>query len=460
VDPSWFGTTWGIGGTCLNVGCIPKKLFHHAAQHREHHVVAAGLGWDTKATHNWEKMVDNVGMYIKKQVWGHKTELRSKKVKYLNNIAVFGEKDAEGNFTIDLFKGSPTKGGEQQGTVRAKNVLVATGGRPNDGGFKGANFCLSSDDMFSMKKPPGKTLVIGASYIALECAGFTNGLGFDTTVMIRSIPLRGFDQDCAVRIKDFMAGQGVQFVEKSVPVEFTQVEGGRVACKAQGPEGEFDAGVFDTVLLAIGRTGCAGSIRTDKVGLTLSAKKDKIIVDDNDATNVPGVYAIGDVAEGRPELTPVAIASGKLLVKRLFQGETELMNYKLIPTTVFTPLEYGCCGLSEDEAMEKGPYMYTIYYCLYTPLEWRPASVDEESLANKCVMKLIVDSVSEKVEGLHILGPNAGEILQGFGVAMKLGLTKTMLDESVGIHPTNAEELMMLTQIKEEGTSMDAKEGC
>jgi thioredoxin reductase (NADPH) len=460
VDPSWAGSTWGLGGTCLNVGCIPKKLFHTAAIHREQHVLAAALGWDTKATHNWETMVENVNMYIKKQVWGHKTDLRSKKVTYLNSIAVFGEKTADGLFSIELYKGLPTKGGEFVEKVTTKKVLLATGGRPNDGGYKGANLTISSDDIFHKKTAPGKTLVVGASYIALECAGFINGLGFDTSVMIRSIPLRGFDQDIAERIKDFMADQGTNFVEKSVPTEFYEAAGGRIGVKAEGPSGAFDAGLFDTVLLAIGRTGCATHLRTDKVGLEVNKKKDKIIVDDSDATNVSGIYAIGDVAEGRPELTPVAIQAGKMLAHRLYGDSKALMDYKLVCTTVFTPIEYGCCGISEDEALKDGPHNNTIYYCLYTPLEWRPAAAEEENLANRCVMKVIVDSASDKVVGMHILGPNAGEILQGFGVAMQLGMTKPQLDNCVGIHPSSAEELTTLNLIKTEGEDMAAKAGC
>jgi thioredoxin reductase (NADPH) len=280
--------------------------------------------------------------------------------------------------------------------------------------------------------------------------------------MIRSIPLRGFDQDSAKRIKDYMAEGGTKFIEKSVPVEFKQAEGGKIQCLAEGPNGAYDAGTFDTVLLAIGRSGCASWIYPEKVGAATNGKKDKLIVDKEDATNVPGLYAIGDVAEGRPELTPVAIQSGRLLAERLYgePGEGKLMDYDKICTTVFTPLEYGCIGITEDEAEKAGAFKYTIYYCLYTPLEWRPAAVDDESLANKCLMKLIVDSVSDKIVGMHILGPNAGEILQGFGVAMRLGLTKPQLDETVGIHPTNAEELTILTQIKEAGESMEAKEGC
>jgi thioredoxin reductase (NADPH) len=426
-------------------------------------MAAVALGWDTKASHNWEVMVNNVQMYIKKQVFGHKTDLRSKKVKYYNHIAVFGEKKEGNKFTIDLFKGRPDKGGAMETTVAAETVLIATGGRPNDGGYDGAEHCISSDDIFSQKKPPGKTLVVGASYIALECAGFTHGLGFDTTVMMRSIPLRGFDQDCAGRIVNFMKSEGVKFEEPTVPKRFVK-EGDKVRCFAgdaknrDAPERDF--GLFDTVLLAIGRTGCAKWLKPERVGLTTNKGGDKFIVDDKDATNVPGIYAIGDVAEGRPELTPVAIQSGKLLAKRLCNDGTQLMDYKLIATTVFTPLEYACCGISEEESELGLPGEYTIYYSLHTPIQWRPATMENEHFKDKCLVKMITETMTEKVVGLHLLGPNAGETMQGFAVAMKCGVTKTVLDDTVGIHPTSAEEIVGLTLIKSAGEELEAKEGC
>jgi thioredoxin reductase (NADPH) len=334
--------------------------------------------------------------------------------------------------------------------------------------YEGAEHTISSDDIFSQKKPPGKTLVVGASYIALECAGFTHGLGFDTSVMIRSIPLRGFDQDIAGRIVGFMKSEGVKFVEKTVPSRFVK-EGDKVRVFGKSSDGrksiatgpvETDFGLYDTVLLAIGRTGCAQWIKPERVGLETSKGGDKFVVDDNDATNVKGIYAIGDVAEGRPELTPVAIQSGRLLAKRLANEGTQLMDYKTVPTTVFTPLEYACCGISEEETELGLPGEFTIYYSLFTPLQWRPATFDNEHFKDKCLVKMITETMTEKVVGLHLLGPNAGETMQGFAVAMKMGVTKNVIDETVGIHPTSAEEIVGMTAIKSVGEELEAKEGC
>jgi thioredoxin reductase (NADPH) len=198
----------------------------------------------------------------------------------------------------------------------------------------------------------------------------------------------------------------------------------------------------------------------ERVGLKTSKGGDKFIVDEKDATNVPGIYAIGDVAEGRPELTPVAIQSGRLLAARLANEGTQLMDYKTIPTTVFTPLEYACCGISEEESELGLPGEFTIYYALFTPLQWRPATFDNEHFKDKCLVKMIVETKTEKVVGLHLLGPNVGETMQGFAVAMKMGVTKAQIDETVGIHPTSAEEIVGLTAIKSAGEELEAKEGC
>jgi len=273
---------------------------------------------------------------------------------------------------------------------------------------------------------------------------------------VRSVPLRMFDQDCATRVSSFMEQDGVKFLNKQVPKKFEKV-GNQIKVTADHQGSIVDAGLYDTVLLAIGRTGCAGWLRCDKAGLTCNKWGDKVLVDEQDATNVPGIYALGDVAEGRPELTPVAIMSGRLLADRLFKGSKQLMDYQNVATTIFTPLEFGTCGISEDDSM-KEPGKYTIYCTLYTPLEWRPCP--EEKIKDKCMMKIIVRNSDDVVVGVQILGPNAGEILQGFAIAIKAGVTKQVWDSVVGIHPTMAEELMQMTEVKEPGKTVQAKTGC
>jgi thioredoxin reductase (NADPH) len=446
VKPSPAGTTWGLGGTCVNVGCIPKKLMHISALMRETQADAHGLGWETKASHSWDKMVTNIDNYIKSLNWNYKTELRSKKVKYYNKFATFV--DAHTLALDDGKGGAPEK-------VTAKNIMIATGGRPNLGGYPGAEeCCISSDDVFWMKKPPGKTLVVGGAYIALECAGFLATLGFDTTVMVRSILLRGFDQDIANKIGDFMEKHGTKFARGMVPEKFEKTPEGKVKVFVKGEV----YGEFDTVLLAIGRTGCASWLDVEKAGLT-STKSGKVTVDKEEKTSVDNIYAIGDVIEGYPELTPVAIQAGRLLANRLFKGATKLMDYDNIATTVFTPIEYGCVGLAEEDAEAKlGKDGMIIYHAFAKPLEW---NLNSERANDMGYIKVICDKKnSEKIVGIHILGPNAGEMNQGLAVAMKVGIKKEDLDDCVGIHPTFAETYTTLTEVKEEGKTLDGPGGC
>jgi len=445
VKPSPAGTTWGLGGTCVNVGCIPKKLMHISALYREIQGDAHGIGWETKSSHSWENMLQSVNNYIKSLNWGSKTDLRTKGVKYYNSYATF--KDAH---TIDLDNGK----GKLE-TATAKYILIACGGRPTYGDVPGTKeCCVSSDDIFWMKKAPGKTLVVGASYIALECAGFLAGFGFDVTVMVRSILLRGFDQDIAGMIGDYMESHGVKFAKEMVPSKFEKMPNGQV--KVYVKDAEY--GVYDTVLMAIGRTGCAGLLNLEAAGVPYN-KNGKVTCNDNDQTCVPHIYAIGDVIEGKPELTPVAIQAGKLLCKRLFSGSTKKMDYMDVATAVFTPLEYGCVGYSEDEAKTKlGKDRIKVYHATAQPLEW---NLNHERKNDMGYMKLVCDvNEKEKVIGIHITGPNAGEIIQGLAVAIRCGVTKEHFDDCVGIHPTYAESYTTMTELKVEGAALPTKGGC
>lgn len=210
VQPSPIGTKWGLGGTCVNVGCIPKKMMHYAATLAEARKDQELSGWapDMAQTHDWNKMVKNVQMHIKGLNWGYKSDMMKLKVKYFNSYATF-----EDAHTIKLDNG---KGKVEQ--VTADKIIIATGGRPSYPGIPGdKEFGITSDDMFSLQKAPGKTLVVGASYVALECAGFLAALGYDTTVMVRSIFLRGFDQDMANRIGAYMADNHCKFIRNATP---------------------------------------------------------------------------------------------------------------------------------------------------------------------------------------------------------------------------------------------------
>lgn len=365
VTPTPSGSKWGVGGTCVNVGCIPKKMMHHAALLAEgrHDQNNQGFAVDCDGAHDWNKLVKNVQMHIKSLNFGYKGDLLKLKIKYFNMFAKFV--DAH---TIELTNGDKVE------RVTAEKIVIAVGGRPSYPDVPGdREFGITSDDMFSLKKAPGKTLVVGASYVALECAGFLTAFGYDTTVMVRSIFLRGFDQDMANRIAGHMEAGGTKFMRNSVPVKFEKPDpnGQIIATWADAKDPSITTSdSFDTVLFAIGRYALTKNIGLENAGVTIE-KNGKFIVTEREQTNVPHIFAIGDVQHGKLELTPTAIKAGMLLSHREYGVMTELMDYSNVPTTVFTPLEYGCVGLSEEEAQTlHGKDAISTYHTEFTPLEW------------------------------------------------------------------------------------------
>lgn len=444
VSPSPHGSVWGLGGTCVNVGCIPKKLMHQAALLGESIKDARHFGWNVpeNITVSWETLVLAVQNHIKSLNWGHRVQLHDKKVEYLN---------AKGSFLDPHTVKAVLKNGTEK-TLKAENFVIAVGGRPRfptevPGAMK---FGISSDDLFSLQKPPGKTLVIGASYVALECAGFLTGLGFDTSLMMRSIPLRGFDQQMAQLVTDYMENHGTRFLKQCVPVEIDKDDSGllHVTWK-ETVTGESHRDTFDTVLFAIGRDPETGQLNLDKAGVDIHTQTKKILGNNKEQTTVPHIFAIGDVLQDRPELTPVAIRAGKLLADRLFGGSEFIMDYDKVATTVFTPLEFGTVGLAEEKAIDAyGEDNIEVYHAFYKPLEFTvPARQAEQ-----CYMKAVcLREGNQPILGLHMLGPSAGEVIQGFSAAMRCGLTYESLSSTVGIHPTCAEEIVKMHITKRSG---------
>lgn len=456
VKPSPAGTVWGLGGTCVNVGCIPKKLMHNAGLVGDTlSKDAKFFGWKLgeKPTFNWEDLVNNVQDYIGSLNFGYRTDLRSKRVEYINAYGVF-----KSPHEMEL----SYRDGKKK-TITARRFVIATGGRPKYPGIPGdKEHCITSDDIFSMSTAPGKTLVVGASYVALECAGFLTSIGFDVTVMARSIFLRGFDQEIAEHLASDMKEHGTKFIRPGVPTRIEAAEGGKKRVFWKGDDDMEKDDLFDTVLLAVGRTAETHAIGLDKAGVTADKESGKIQAH-NERTNVPHIYAIGDVLQGRPELTPVAIAAGKLLARRLYDGSRVQMDYENVPTTVFTPLEYGAIGLPEEDAIRRfGAANIEVYHSYFKPLEWALSHEEDVMFRddNKCYAKLIVNKAdNERVVGFHYVGPNAGEVTQGYGVAFKLGATKAHFDATVGIHPTISEEFTILRITKSSGESAK-KTGC
>ena len=465
VKPTPLGTTWGIGGTCVNVGCIPKKLMHEAAllaeQASELHYYGFTLKSDGKQiiTHgpeanvkfNWEDLVERIQNNIKSSNWKYKVELREKKVKYFNAKAKFLNKH-----TVEL---TDKKGEKTQ--LTSDKFIIATGERPRyPTNCEGAlEHSITSDDLFSLPYNPGKTLVIGASYVALECAGFLNGLGNDVTVMVRSILLRGFDQDMAEKVGAFMAKKGVKFMRPCLPTKIEKIRDGKPGLyRVTASDGVKDniVGEYNTILFAIGRDPCTKDIGLENVGVKLNPKTGKVPTK-HEQTNVDNIYAIGDILEFRSELTPVAIDSGIMLARRLYGGSKETFDYVNIPTTVFTPNEYGFVGLSEEDAVKKyGEENVEVFHTHFKPYEKGVTERDVED----CYAKLVcVINENMRVAGFHYLGPNAGEVTQFAALALKFKATKEDFNKVVGIHPTSAELFTNMTVTKRSGLS-PIPQGC
>lgn len=453
VKPSPKGTTWGLGGTCVNVGCIPKKLMHQAALLGEALKDSRNFGWDTPETvqHNWQTLKTAVQDHIGSLNWNYRVQLRDKSVTYINGFAEF----------VDPHTVKTVNKRKKVQTLRAERILLATGMRPRYPSIPGVKeYAITSDDLFSLDYCPGKTLAVGASYVSLECAGFLTGMGLDVTVMVRSILLRGFDQQMAEMIGTYMEKHGTQFLRKCVPTRIEMIEEGkppllRVYYKKTEDSQEYSIDV-NTVLMAIGRDACTNEIGLENTGVITNPKNGKIPVV-NEQTNIPHIYAIGDILEGGHELTPVAIEAGKLLARRLYGDATKQCDYVNVPTTVFTPLEYGAIGYSEEDAIEKfGEENIEVYHSFFTPLEYTVAHRDDAG----CYGKIVCNKADEeRVVGFHVLGPNAGEITQGYAVAMKCGATKEHFNITIGIHPTCSEVFTTMETTKSSGMDVTAQ-GC
>lgn len=476
VRPSPHGSKWGLGGTCVNVGCIPKKLMHQAALHGQNLKDAREYGWGVeheRVKHDWETLRTAVQDHIGSLNWGYRVALRDEKVEYLNAMGSFVDASTVATTTFDRKTGKP----KEVKNITAKEIIIATGGRPKQLDVPGWELAVTSDDLFSLPQAPGKTLVVGASYVALECAGFLTEFGYDTTVMARSIFLRGFDQQMAEKIVEYMGNHGTKFIRPAVPKELKQTADGKIEV-TWVQDGAEVRDVFDTVLVAIGRDADLSHLNLASINLAPNPKSGKLVTNSLELTAAPSgnIHALGDIIEGHPELTPLAIQSGRLLARRLFTNSTEATDYDNIPTTVFTPLEYGCIGLSEEEAIQRfGEADIEIYHGAFKPLEWTVPHRED----NACYAKLIcVISQNERVVGLHYggltqrawaailrkrplsnlylslaftVGPNAAEVTQGYAVAMRMGATRAQFASTIAIHPSTSEEVIKLKTTKRSG---------
>ena len=424
--------TDGLGGTCVNVGCIPKKLYSYAAHYNEAFDESQGFGWeiDSPPRFNWATLKANRAKEISRLNGVYGNLLRGSGVTVFDAFARLTGPHGVALATLNT-DGSP---GHQAFT--AKNILIATGGTPHVPHFVGREHAITSNDIFDVEPFPGRLLVVGGGYIASEFASIFTGLGAKVTQLYRGEQiLRGFDDEIRHFVAAEMIKHGVDLRLNADVVDIRKTDDGlRVECEGGGII------MADTVLYATGRVPNVKDLGLDTVGVAQGGKGE-VIVNEHYQTNVPSIYAVGDVTN-RVQLTPVALGEAMVVVDQLFGPATGKpprdMSYDYIPTAIFTHPSVGTVGLSEAQARERFGEV-TVFRSEFKALKHTLSGSTERTL-----MKLIVDTATDRVVGLHMVGAEAGEIVQGFAVAMKAGATKAVFDSTIGIHPTAAEEFVTM----------------
>ena len=407
-----------LGGTCVNVGCIPKKLFVYASEVSEECDDAAGFGWTIgRREFDWRRLVENKNREIARLNGVYRRLLEGAGVEILDARARILDPH-----TVEV-------GGRR---VTAKTILVATGSWPRKSGIPGQDLAVSSNEAFHLESLPRRVVLAGGGYIAVEFAGIFHGLGCEVTLVHRGeCVLRGFDDDVRFALAREMEKRGIR-LRLEHTIERIDKHGG--AFRATLDDGEVLE--TDLVMSAIGRDPNTKGLGLEEAGVTI-APSGAIVVDEYSKTTADSIYAIGDCTN-RMNLTPVAIAEGQAFFDTVFRDRPMPMDYRFIPSAVFSQPNVGAVGLSEAQAREHYGDV-EIYRSTFRPLKHTLSGRDEQT-----VMKLVVDPVTDRVLGCHMLGPDAGEIIQGFAVALKCGATKAQLDSTVGIHPTAAEEFVTM----------------
>ena len=425
--------TDGLGGTCVNVGCIPKKLYSYAAHYGEAFEESHGFGWEgEKPLLNWGTLKANRAREISRLNGVYSNLLSGSGVTVLNG---FARLDGEHAITLATLHadGSP---GHQHFT--AKNILLATGATPFVPHFQGREHVITSNEIFDLEPFPKRLLVVGGGYIACEFASIFNGLGSTVTQLYRGEQvLRGFDDEIRHFVAQEMVKSGVDLRLNAGVVDLQKTADGlRVECEGGSVV------MADAVLYATGRVPNVNGLGLDTLGV-VQGPLGEVVVNAQYQTNVPHIYAVGDLTS-RVQLTPVALGEAMVVVDQLFgpaAGKAARdMSYEFIPTAVFTHPNIGTVGYSEEKAREKFGAI-TVFRSEFRALRHTLSGSSERAL-----MKLIVDTASDRVVGLHMVGPDAGEIVQGFAVAMKAGATKAVFDSTIGIHPTAAEEFVTMRE--------------
>jgi len=421
-----------LGGTCVNVGCVPKKVMFNAAMVNEMISAAKEYGFDNcdnGPKFNWATIKDMRDFYVKRLNGIYSRNLENSGVTLIEGLASF-----DGSNSVKV--------GDT--TYTADHINIAVGGKTVMPAIPGIEHCIDSDGFFLLEEQPKKVAVIGAGYIAVELAGIFQELGSATSLFVRGDKaLRRFDPILSENLDTAMKKAGMAVVPGSTPKAVTKADDGTLSLELEN--GDVHSG-FDSIMMAVGREPLIAPLALDVAGID-TKPSGQIIVNEYQETSVKGVYALGDVC-GDVELTPMAIAAGRRLADRLFSGDEKhahaKADYTNVPTVVFSHPVIGTMGLTEQEAREKWPedeifvYTSTFVNLFYGPWKMEPSEKP------KTAYKLICHGADEQVVGMHLIGMGSDEVLQGFGVAMKMGATKADFDACVAIHPTAGEEFVTL----------------
>lgn len=412
-----------LGGTCVNRGCVPKKLMVYASNFPELFSDAVGYGWSAvKSSLDWEKMITAVNNEVDRLNGIYQRMLDNSKVEILRGYGKLVD-----NHTIVV--------GER--TVTADKILIAVGGKPTKPDIPGIENAITSDDIFHLKTQPKRMVILGGGYIGSEFACIMNGLGTEVTQITRAdMILCGFDQDLRSEIQQGMINHGVKVFNNTQILGIEKdAEGIKIKVRKNG-EYEETVVVDALTLAALGRKPNTQNLGLENTKVQL--KNGAIVVDKYSRTDEENIYAVGDCTDNI-NLTPVAINEGRAFADTVFGGKSRTMSYENVPTAIFTTPEAATVGLTEAEAREKYGDAVKIYRTRFRPMYYTLAGKEE-----KTMMKLVVDQNTDKVLGAQMVGTSAAEIIQGVAIAIKMGATKANFDATVGIHPSSAEEFVTM----------------
>ena len=411
-----------LGGTCVNVGCIPKKLMVYASHFPELMSDAEGYGWSgVKSQLDWPKMIEAVNGEVARLNGIYQRMLDNSKVEFIHERARFID-----HHTVQV--------GDR--TITAERILIAVGGVPVRPDIPGIEHAIVSDDMFKLQTQPQHIVILGAGYIGCEFAGIMNGLGTKVTQVIRpEMILRGFDGDLRSAIQTGMIEHGIEIINNTQEISIAKTDSG-VSVTVTTKDGKSTILADAVSLAALGRKPNTHDLGLENVDV--KTHHGAILVDQHSQTNVENIYSVGDCTD-KIQLTPVAIGEGRAFADTMYGNKPRIMSYADIPTAIFTTPEAATVGLTEEEARELHGDAIKVYKSSFRPMYYVLPNKQEKTL-----MKLVVDTKTDKVIGAHMVGDHAAEIIQGVAIAVKMGATKADFDATVGIHPSSAEEFVTM----------------